>query len=177
MFSNVFIITGERESGKTRLLLDILGEYWEKEIDCAGVLSPAVFTSAKKTGIDLLDVRGGECQRLANLRQSNSTGIMTDRWVFESLTLDWGNKVLASATPCDLLLVDELGPIELDKGLGLQNGLLALNSGEYKAAIVVIRLELLAKAHQLWPGAQLFDLSASHTDASTQLMQILADYL
>jgi nucleoside-triphosphatase len=176
-FSNVVILTGARESGKTLLLLDTLEACWEQEIDCAGAISPAVFTMDKKTGIDLLDVRSGECQRLADLRQSDSTGIMTDRWVFDPRTLEWGNQVLSSATPCGLLMVDELGPIEFEKGLGLQNGISAVNSGEYQAAVVVIRPELLEKAQQLWSGARIFDLTIPKTGALAQLMQMLPGHL
>jgi nucleoside-triphosphatase THEP1 len=176
-FNKVVILTGARESGKTRLLFDILESFWKQEIDCSGVLSPAVFTRDRKTGIDLLDVRSGECQRLADLRQSDSTGIMTDRWLFDGQALEWGNQILSTATPCGFLIVDELGPIELEKGLGLQNGISALNSGEYQAAVVVIRPELLEKAQQLWPGASIFDLAVPKTDAQTDLIQILLGHL
>jgi nucleoside-triphosphatase THEP1 len=174
---NMIILTGARESGKTSLLLAGLEEFWDRGLDCAGVLSPAVFTNGKKTGIDLLDVRSGECLRLANLRQSDSTGIMTDRWVFESQTLDWGNRVLDSATPCMLLFVDELGPIEFEKCLGLQSGISALNSGGYEAAVVVIRPELLERAQQLWPGALVFDLEVHKKAAQKDLIQTLSNHL
>ena len=59
---------------------------------------------------------------------------------------------------CDLLIVDELGPIELERGEGWQNGIAALNSGEYQAAVVVIRPELLDAASQLWPNASLITI-------------------
>jgi nucleoside-triphosphatase THEP1 len=123
-----------------------------------GVLSPAVFENGIKTGIDILDIRSGISHRLANLRQNENVGIFTERWVFSQETLTWGNEVLAASTPCDLLIVDELGPIELESGGGWQNGILALSTGQYRAAVVVIRPELLDKAFKLWPTERLMNL-------------------
>ena len=159
-FANLILLTGARESGKTSLLSEALGKCRESAIIAAGVISPAVFENGVKTGIDLLDVRSGEKRRLADLRKAGSSGIMTDRWAFDSQTLEWGNKIFGSAVPCDLLLVDELGPIELEKGLGLQNGISSLNSRGYRMAIVVIRPELIQKALHFWPGLEVFDIDS-----------------
>ena len=63
--------------------------------------------------------------------------------------MDWGNRVLASSLPCDLLLIDELGPLEFNLGLGWVSALDLIQSGQYRQALVVIRPELLAKAQEL----------------------------
>ena len=176
-FANLILLTGARESGKTSLLVKVLEKCREGGIDTAGVISPAVFNNGNKTGIDLLDVRSGEKRRLADLRKAGSSGIMTDRWAFDSQTLEWGNLILGAATPCDLLLVDELGPIELEKGLGLQNGISSLNSRGYRMAIVVIRPELIQKALQLWPGSVVFDIESCHPNGLMVLMSEISDLL
>lgn len=152
-FPNVILLTGPREIGKTRLLLKLVERFHSGQIDFQGVLSPAVFDSGVKTAIDLLNIKDGERRRLASLRTGESSGTMTDRWVFEPDTLDWGNTILGAVTACDILLVDELGPLELERDLGLQNGVRAISNGEYKMAIVVIRPELLSAAALLWPGS------------------------
>ena len=59
--------------------------------------------------------------------------------------LIWGNHVLSNSTPCDLLVVDELGPLEIDRGTGWQAGLAAVDSKEYAVAVVVVRAELLGR--------------------------------
>ena len=176
-FANLILLTGARESGKTSLLIQVLEKCHEGGIDAAGVISPAVFINGDKTGIDLLDVRSGERRTLAELRKTDSSGIMTDRWAFDGQTLEWGNHILGSAIPCDLLLIDELGPIELDKGLGLQNGISALNSGDYRAAVVVIRPELIQKALRLWPGLAVFDLRPRRPNELMKMMGKISDLL
>jgi len=154
----LFIVTGPREVGKTSFIKYLLNLAKTNAIDTAGVLSPAVFVEDQKTGIDLQDPRSGVCQRLANLRHSENEGIFTERWMFSKEVMDWGNELLARATPCDLLIVDELGPIELERGEGWQNGIAALNSGDYQAEVVVIRPELLDAASQLWPNASIISI-------------------
>ena len=84
----------------------------------------------------------------------------TDHWAFIPESLDWGNEILGSKhTPCDLLIIDELGPIELERGQGWQNGLSAIASGKYRVAAVVIRPELISTAIHLWPEAQVLHIN------------------
>jgi len=154
----ITILTGARGAGKTTLLMKLVQQSQVNNIRAAGVISPAVFVGSDKTAIDLLNVAGGESRRLANLRQSESTGIMTERWVFEADTLEWGNRILASIPFCDLFLLDELGPIELERNQGLNEGIKALNQRNFKFGIVVIRPELIDKAIKLWPDADVISI-------------------
>lgn len=61
--------------------------------------------------------------------------------------------------PCDLLIVDELGPLEFNRGEGWIAGLTAVDSGSYQSALVVIRPSLLKMAYQRWEVSQVFDLN------------------
>jgi hypothetical protein len=70
----------------------------------------------------------------------------------------WGNDVLGAATPCDLLIVDELGPLEFERNRGWTDGLAAVDSGDYRHALVVVRPQLLPAARARWPHAQVVDV-------------------
>jgi nucleoside-triphosphatase THEP1 len=172
-YDHVILLTGVREAGKTSLLLEVLEECHTKRIDSAGVLSPAVFEDGKKIAIDLLNVRNGERRRLADLRSNQSAEIMTDHWVFDPDVLEWGNSILDGATPCDLLIVDELGPIEFERGLGMQNGIKSVSAGKYLAALVVIRPELIEKAGQLWPGSIIYTVSNQTESSDRKLLEAI----
>ncbi len=166
MTSRIFIITGQQGIGKTsfcqRLIKIIKSAGWQ----VAGLLSLAVFENGEKIAIDLVDLRSGQQQRLANLcvgRASCLSTILTfGKWHFETEVLAWGNMVLQTATPCDLLLIDELGPLEFEQRQGWQAGLIALDSGNYNMGIVVIRPELLAEARRRWPSAEVVTVGARH---------------
>jgi len=141
--SPLFILSGDREIGKTTFLKRLLQDFALRGRDIAGVVSPAVFQEQQKIGIDLLDPRTRVQKRLADLRSVEETASVTQHWNFLPESMDWGNQLLAAAVPCDLLIVDELGPLELKMGQGWQQGITAVSSGQYRLCLLVIRPSLL----------------------------------
>ena len=156
----LFIVTGGRESGKTTFISQLYLAAVSENIDVAGVISPAVFVDNRKVGIDIKDPRSNLSRRLANVRLNEECGTCTDHWAFSDEAMLWGNELLAKTSSCDLLIVDELGPIELEHNGGWQNGIKALNEQKYKAALVVIRPELLDLAKTLWPAAEIIHIGS-----------------
>lgn len=154
--SPLFILSGDREIGKTTFLKRLLQDSALRSCDIAGVVSPAVFQEQQKIGIDLLDPRTRVQKRLADLRSVEETASVTQHWNFLPESMDWGNQLLAAAVPCDLLIVDELGPLELKMGQGWQQGITAVSSGQYRLCLLVIRPSLLEEAHSLWPTGEVF---------------------
>ena len=152
----LLIITGWRGVGKTtlcRLLAETVsgwGDFPQPEKgrnnrswQVAGLLSPAVIVKGEKVAIDAVNLRSGEKRRLATHTAIPHQGTAMLDWAFDPAVLDWGNQVLRQAVPCDLLIVDELGPLELLHKGGWQAGVEALNSGLFRMGIVVIRPEFM----------------------------------
>jgi len=166
-----FLLSGEREIGKTTLLLALKEQAQKAGFDVGGVISPAVFEAGSKKGIDLLDLHSGKQIRLASLNEAEpDSQIATIHWAFDVSALQYGNEVLGHATPCDLLIVDELGPIELVRGQGWQNGIKGIESKDYRVAVIVIRPSLLDVAFSKWPDATLLKLEQK--DAAQQAVLI-----
>ena len=142
--------------------------------DVAGILSPAVVVEGQKVAIEALDLRSGERRRLAHRRSGGSpaAGLHTPGWVFDNTTVAWGNDILARATPCDLLIVDELGVLEMERNQGWTAGLAAVSAGKYSYALAVVRPELLEMALMRWPHAQVVDVV--HEPDLTCLEQMLS---
>lgn len=158
---NLWILTGPRGSGKTTLCRRLAAEAKSLQWDVAGVLSPAVFDDMDKVGIEVLDLRSGESRQFARKPEGPpNSGATRPGWIYNQVALAWGNMVLARATPCDLLVVDELGPLEFETGQGWAAGLAAVVSRAYRVGIVTIRPELLAAARQRWPFAGLVDMAS-----------------
>jgi nucleoside-triphosphatase THEP1 len=168
------IITGDRGTGKTALCRRLADRAGAAGWHVAGILSLAVMSGGQKTAIEAQDLRTGEFRLLARRRAEDtaSSGLHTPAWVFDESGVSWGNCVLEESTPCDLLVVDELGPLELERGQGWTAGISAVHSGEYRHAVVVVRPELLSLATTRWPHAQV--VSAMDADAMAQLEQMLA---
>ena len=168
------LISGEIESGKTRFCRQVAGELKELGWDVAGIVSPGVFNEGGKIAIDGLDLRSGEHRRLANLTATGGPlqGPKTKRWQFSMPVLQWCNEVLQNATPCDLLIIDELGPLEFDRGEGLLAGFEANDSRQFKASLTVVRTSLLEKARDRWPDAEVLIIS-DDDEPSTLVKELL----
>lgn len=157
------LLTGERGCGKTAWCLELIDQARHAGIHAVGLVSPGVFQNGIKTGIDLLDISSGERRRLAIKRAQISPQpeleVDTQNWCFDSQVLSWGNHILAQLPSSQLLILDELGPLEFLSGGGLTNGLSCIDGGIFQLACVVVRPELLSEALERWPWGQVISLS------------------
>lgn len=157
----IVIVTGPSCSGKTTYCARRVAEARAAGWDVAGVLSPARFAGAEKVGIDAVDLRSGERRALAGLRSPGTdaqvkqpSAIVTIRWTFDVEALAWGNRLFTGSTPCDLLIVDELGPLEWLHGQGWIAGIDAVETRAFATALVVVRPSLVELAQARWPDAK-----------------------
>lgn len=156
-----WIVTGWRGSGKTTLCREIIQYAQTTGWDVAGILSPAIFEAGIKTSINAIDLRTGEERPLAHVKLQHGTDLVFGNWFFNRQTLEWGNRVLRSIQSCDLLVVDELGPLEFNFSQGFVDALDILQSGAYHLAMVVIRPELLERASAMIHPTHTIHLSKS----------------
>jgi nucleoside-triphosphatase len=135
-------ISGPSGSGKTTLCLRLAEQALLVDLDCAGLISPARFEGDRKTGIDLLDVRSLARQPLAHL-DTVPGKLRTGAFRFDLDTVQWGVQLLKTACPCDVLIIDELGPLELERGQGWTNAIQVVGSAQFQLAVVVVRPNLI----------------------------------
>jgi nucleoside-triphosphatase len=158
---HLWVLTGERGAGKTRFCY-LLAEHarfagWQ----VAGLVSPAIFTGLEKTGIEVQDLYTGEVRLLASKRVRPRFTLLLGEWHFDPQALAWGNTVLETTLntrdrkkPIDLLIIDEMGPLELVRGGGWNTALEILGNPGYRLGLVVVRPELLETAIKLLPAIQ-----------------------
>lgn len=147
----LILLTGPRGSGKTRWCERLSRAARVAELTVAGLVSPAVFEAGVKTAIDLLDLPTGTRRRLAERPPPGVPGTAGLGWRFEEETIAWGNTILGRTGPCDLLVIDELGPLEFRDEGGLSTAFAAVEARRYRRAVVVVRPELLDGARARWP--------------------------
>ena len=145
------LLTGPRGAGKTRWCERCAHASRAAGFIVAGVVSPAVFEAGSKTAIDLLDLDSGERRRLAERSMPGVPGTAGLGWRLDGETLAWGNAILERTGPCDLLVIDELGPLEFRDEGGLSTAFAAVEARRYRRAVVVVRPELLDGARARWP--------------------------
>jgi nucleoside-triphosphatase len=154
----MIILTGTRGKGKTRACQKWVEQARLEGHKVSGLVCPAVFINDLKTGIDVQNLETGECRHLATLADGNASEVATDRWKFDPQVLQWGSRILKGIGKCDILVIDELGPLEFYRKLGWVEAMDILTNGDYNLSIVVIRPELVDEARTLWPGSTVYSL-------------------
>ena len=170
----IVIITGASGQGKTRLCQALVKLAKARGLVVKGVLSPAVFTAGEKTAILVEDASSGEQRALAQVRQAGNEGdIQTGHWTFDPDSMAWGSRILAEAGECDLLVVDELGPLEFTQHKGWVEALHAIDRRQYRLAAVVVRPALLEQALALWPDAKVVKVEEPAGGIEEQAQELL----
>jgi nucleoside-triphosphatase THEP1 len=156
----LLFITGPSGTGKSTYCLQHARLARSAALRLAGFIAIPVFRHSQKIAIDWIDQAGGERRRLAVRRQGETGKFSTANWRFDPAALQWGNEKLRHLPACDLLFLDELGPLELQQGAGLQAALPLIARRQIPLIIAVIRPALLPVAHERWPWGQVVDLAA-----------------
>lgn len=149
----LILVTGLSGAGKTTWCSRLADLAAQQGLQVSGILSPGIFKGEQKIGIGVKDLYTGEEKQLAKLRGSEEAELATPRWTFDPDVLEWANRQIGFSPTTDLLIIDELGPLEFLRNEGLTSGLERIDGGNYKVACVVIRSSLLPKALQRWPSA------------------------
>lgn len=154
----LIVVTGAIGAGKTTWCGDLVAHVRASGGRAAGLLSPGVFMGGQKIAIDLLDIAGGQRRRLAQRLATPDPASPTPHWRFDAETLAWGDTVLKRIDACDLLIIDELGPLELVHGGGWRSAVPLLQRGDYCTACVVVRRSLLSLILTAFPGGEVIDV-------------------
>lgn len=165
----LWIITGEIGAGKSVLCASLIKAFDDLGWQISGLRSPAIMEAGKKTGIAVENLSTKEIRQLA-VHDYKPEGLEDEPilWTFDPLVLEWGNQVFAQAVPTDLLVVDEIGPLEMKREQGWVKALCALDSRQYRQAILVMRPKLLAMAQSRWNWASTLEIkSVEQITAST----------
>ncbi|MFQ5814527.1 MAG: nucleoside-triphosphatase, partial [Anaerolineae bacterium] len=121
--------------------------------DPAGVLAPALLD---EDGFPLayhaLMVSDGQ-QRLLARANGDLGGPRTGRYSFDADVFSWMIARLRGAISqgCDLLIVDEIGPLELEQGRGLAPILSDLSAEGLPPLLLVVRAELAGRLQKRLP--------------------------
>lgn len=146
-------MTGDIGAGKTTAVGRIVALARARGYVCAGLLSPARVVDGTKTGIEAVDLSSGARRLLARVAIEGA-GQRVGRYTFDPTVIVWAKRVLAEAVAArpDLLVVDEIGPLELERGDGLAPVLGTLAMGRMPRALIVVRSWLLEALRARLPG-------------------------
>jgi nucleoside-triphosphatase THEP1 len=191
------LLTGERQAGKTTVCRQVVELTRGLGYEPAGVLAPALLG---KDGLPVvyhaLMVSGGEQRLLAwangdlgkeNLKPEtrntklSTGGPRTSRYSFDADVLAWviGRLREAISRGCDLLIIDEIGPLELEQGKGLAPILSDLSGGNF-LLLLVVRPELVGRLQKRLPDIPFRTFTITQENRQTLpdaiVQELFADY-
>jgi nucleoside-triphosphatase THEP1 len=136
----IFILTGPVDSGKTTFLKRVIEELKRQKIKLDGFLSEGL-KDQEKIGYDLLDLGGGKS--VPFIRKSGRQDWQRiGPYFFIPEGLSWAKKIILRSREADVLVVDEIGPLELS-GRGLWDVLEKVIFQRVQKFLFVLRREIL----------------------------------
>ncbi len=136
------IVTGPTDGGKTGAVLALAERLQSGGVPVAGFVQIGERESGRKVGFRLRDIATGEEERLAVLCD-RSEGEFGTRFRFLDDGFQLGRQALARVRPGGVVIVDEIGPVEL-RGAGHMPAVQrAVKAPGIAGAVVVVRRPLV----------------------------------
>lgn len=157
----LLILTGARGAGKTTVCYRTAALARAAGYTCAGVITLSYPDGMR----EVLDVSTGETRTLTTTPDTGPV-VCVGRFCFDARVLSWANEVLAGALPCHLLIVDEVGPLELELGQGWTQALATLREAAQTStlSLLVVRPELIEKVRAILPIKRTIAVSTANRD-------------
>ena len=137
----VYILTGTVRSGKSIFLKQLVRHLKQASVNVNGYLSVAVHEDNKKIGYDLLVIKTGKSFPFLRLR-GDEAWERIGPYFFVASSLKKAEAIIHSRPDSDVLIIDEIGPLEL-KGKGLWPALKKKLDRSPARLLIVVRKNIL----------------------------------
>ncbi len=154
MKNKIIILAGEICSGKTSFLL----QFCRQQTGSAGVLTPIV--EGKRV---FYDIRNAAFFKMQS--EADEQSLLIGKYSFSAAAFAKANSILlseGSASEVKYLVIDEIGPLEINLKQGFYDSLTTLLSGQFSYTLVlVVRNSFLEKALNCFrlDGANIYTVS------------------
>jgi len=136
------IVTGPTGSGKSPLVAAAVEALIARGVPVAGFLQPAILEDGEKVGFSVRDLRTGETVELAR-RVAHGDGAFGTSFTFFDEGFALGRRALLDVPPGAVVVLDELGPVELRGGGHWPAVARALTNVDLAGLVVVVRRTLV----------------------------------
>ena len=166
---------GPSGCGKTRFVEALVNRLALQGYSCRGVCSPAVFADDLKIGIQAKLIPSGEQRPLAKLAKGGEPNLF-GKWQMFPEALAWALAYLQEEQACDVYVIDELGPYEVEQGLGWAALLPRLELLPATVTLITFRPSLQAYFSSRYPQANMFNLEEENqrSKAALQIEELLS---
>lgn len=163
--------TGPRHSGKTSSAAGLAEAMRRDGSTVGGFLAPSVYREKTLVGFQILDLQTG---RRATLARRGPKGSSVVGFGFCERGMQLGRQALQAtiASPVDLVVVDEFGPLELD-GRGWRSDVESLLRSGSAVLLLVVRSEVVRRVRRLYRAFSLHAVQAADPRALQKVKAVL----
>ena len=140
---HLIIISGPINSGKTTYLHRLISHYAHAGTSVGGVTAEARYEGGRKSGYDIRDIASGQETALVRSRSAAPSAEeavqRVGRFVVLNSGLAFTKRALEAGLGCEVLCLDEIGPLEMSGGGHMPT--LELLLGKYHGVLVLVARE------------------------------------
>jgi nucleoside-triphosphatase len=113
LLKRVLLLTGNPGVGKTTVLMTTVNALKEKGYSVGGIISREIRESGTRVGFEILDLHSSKRGWLAHVNQKSGPQVGKYRVNIEDLNAIGAQAILDAVENCDVIAIDEIGPMEL----------------------------------------------------------------
>jgi len=146
----VFLITGDIQGGKTSYLAELVEVLRKRNLIVEGFRAPGSFESGERSGFKLKNITSGVELAMASTKET-ADWIKFRRFWFNPDTFIQGQEWIRASlqTEPDVIVIDEVGPMELE-GLGWCETLELLKNSSIRVQLWSVRENLAEEVKKRW---------------------------
>ena len=139
MQKRVLLLTGNPGIGKTTVLMKTISTLKEKGYGIGGMLSCEVRKDGTRIGFKILDFNSGKSGWLAHKNQEKGPRIGKYRVNLENVTRIGAQAITYAISNCCVVIIDEIGPMELCSSNFRDSVYKALDSSKIILAVIHLK--------------------------------------
>jgi nucleoside-triphosphatase len=136
MPKRVLLLSGNPGVGKTTVLMKTVNALKESGIRVGGMISREVREGGARVGFEIIDIASSRRGWLAHVNQKNGPQVGKYRVNIEDLNAIGVGAVTGAVENCEVIAIDEIGPMELFSEKFKDAAWKALDSGKLVIAVV-----------------------------------------
>jgi nucleoside-triphosphatase len=134
--TRILLLTGNPGVGKTTVLTKTVDALRAEGCTVGGMISREVREGGARVGFEIMDLTSGRRGWLAHVNQKSGPQVSRYRVNIEDLSGIGAEAILVAVKNCDVVAVDEIGPMELFSEKFKEATRKALESGKLVVAVV-----------------------------------------
>ncbi len=165
MQNRILLLTGIPGIGKTTVILKVAEALKTAGVNVGGMISREVREGSARVGFEIMDLANNNCDWLAHTNQKTGPKIGKYHVKMEGLEKIGATAIKSAVEKCDVVVIDEIGPMELVSQNFKQEVRRALDSKKLVLAIVHAKAEdPLIKYAKQSNEAVLYTVSSENRD-------------